>query len=135
MLCYVTFLVIVATESSNNEYTIPSSSLGWKHFWAGEGEILEKLGSVLSYGLSVTWNSVTCDIKKGHFDNLTTRMPAYFLTTAGKWMANYMMSTTNNKNIFFFFYFMEIYDFMELYTIMELLHSLHFCHFFLVEFS
>lgn len=129
MLCYVTFLVIVATESSSNEYTIPSSSLGWKHFWEGEGEILEKLGSVLSYCLSVTWNSVTCDIKKGHFDNLTTSMPAYFLTTAGKWMANYMMSAANIKNIFFFFYFMKIYDFMEL------LNSLHFCHFFLVEFS
>lgn len=74
----MTFLFGVVTESSSNEYPIPpSSSLGCQHFWEGEMEALEKLGSVLSCCLSVTWNSVTCDIKKGHFDNLTNGMPAY----------------------------------------------------------
>lgn len=96
LFCCVTFVFRVVIESSSNEYTILSfSCLGCKHFWEGERETLEKLGSALSCYLSVTWNSVTCDIKKGHFDNLTTRMWGYFsLFLANEWQITKCLQLT-----------------------------------------
>lgn len=137
LFCRMTFLFRVVIESSRNEYTMPSSSsLGCKHFWEGEGETLEKPGSVLSCCLSVTWNPVTCDIKKGHFDNLTTRMPAYFsLLLANEWQITQCLQLTIKIFCSFFAFYGVLWPRGTLKHYGASPASLQFSHFFPVEFS
>lgn len=135
LFCCATVHFRVVIDSSSNEYTIPSSSsLGCKHFWEGEGETLGKLGSVLSYCLSVTWNPVTCDIKKGHFDKLTTRTPVYFsLLLANEWQITQSLQVTI-KIFYFFAFYWVLWPCGALKHYGSFPASLQFSHFFPVEF-
>lgn len=96
-----------------------------------KGETLEKLGSVLSCCLSVTWNSVTCDIKKGHFDNLTTRMPAYFsLLLVNECQIMWCLQLKIKIYSSSFAVYAGLWVCGAFWSTTELHHSLHFSHFF-----